>query len=91
MSDMQIDSSDSFFSSLQLWRDDNHDGVSQVDELVSLSSSGVRTIYVDHRERRRTDGRGNSYRYEGDALISRNGSVKLHRIFDVFLSIAPAN
>lgn len=40
-SDGRIDANDSIFDTLQLWRDSNHNGISESNELSSLSSSGL--------------------------------------------------
>lgn len=62
-----IDSHDDVFSRLQLWRDDNHDGVSQADEIFSLSSAGIVTVEVSYHKSARRDAYGNAFRYEGRA------------------------
>ncbi|OUL15766.1 hypothetical protein B0X78_05520, partial [bacterium AM6] len=45
--DGRIDADDEVFASLRVWRDLNQDGVSQANELFSLSELGIRSIAVD--------------------------------------------
>ncbi|MCV6614855.1 MAG: Ig-like domain-containing protein, partial [Cellvibrionaceae bacterium] len=46
-SDGVIDAQDQHYRQLQLWRDQNSDGQSQADELLSLSDAGVVSIALD--------------------------------------------
>ena len=50
-----IDEQDSICSSLKLWQDSNHDGVSEPSELHTLSDLHVYSISLDFRESWRTD------------------------------------
>ena len=45
--DGRIDSSDSAFAELKVWRDLNQDGFSQVDELTTLADVGIAAINLD--------------------------------------------
>lgn len=78
--DSKVDQDDAAYTSLQLWIDQNHDGVSQPDELMSLIDAGVRAIGTSYVETRRRDQFGNGYTYLGGAQLS-NGRQR--RVYDV--------
>jgi len=59
-----IDERDGVFSRLRLWIDENHDGVSQPDELRALLELGVYSLSLNYFESRREDQFGNQFRYK---------------------------
>lgn len=61
--DGYISDADGVWESLQLWLDDNHDGISQPDELTPIPLTGVRAIDLEYRTSRRRDRNGNLLRY----------------------------
>jgi hypothetical protein len=73
--DGQIDSRDSVFSTLRLWQDANHNGVSEPDELHTLTELGVAVLDLDYKESRRTDEHGNKFRYRAKVKDSRGAQV----------------
>jgi hypothetical protein len=79
-----IDSRDAVFSALRLWRDANHNGLSEPVELYSLPELGVESLELDYKESNRTDRYGNRFRYRAKAR-DLNGEQLGRWAWDVFL------
>lgn len=80
--DGRISAGDEVFARLGLWRDTNHNGYSEAEELTSLEAVGLEWIDLDYSESTRVDRHGNEFRY-------RSGSGwtggETRRIWNVFL------
>jgi len=80
-----IDSRDSIFESLRLWQDRNHNGVSEPEELHTLTELNVKALELDFKESKRVDEFGNEFKYRARVKDATNASVG-RWAWDVFLS-----
>lgn len=78
-----IDFRDTIFEHLRLWRDANHNGLSEPGEIHRLPELGVHGISLDYRESRRRDEFDNSFRYRARVLDDRGAHVG-QWAYDVF-------
>ncbi|MFP5261796.1 MAG: hypothetical protein ACLGJB_07810 [Blastocatellia bacterium] len=83
--DAVIDARDAVFSSLRLWQDVNHDGVSGPDELHTLPSLNISAIGVNYREANRGDRYGNQFKYRAKVYDS-HGAQAGRWAWDVILT-----
>jgi len=82
--DRQITSQDSIFSSLRLWQDTNHNGISEATELHTVLSLGLVAIDLDYWLSQRVDQYGNRFRYRSKVYDSGGYHIG-RRAWDVFL------
>jgi hypothetical protein len=79
-----IDREDSIYERLLLWRDLNHNGLSEPDELIGLNSSGIVEISFDYKLSRKVDTYGNQFRYRAKLKIKELTNIDKWA-WDVFL------
>jgi hypothetical protein len=82
-----ITAQEAIFSSLRLWQDTNHNGVSESNELHTLSALGLASIDLDFKKSKKTDQFGNAFRYR--SKVKDVHGFHLGRwAWDVFLTSA---
>ncbi|HEX8719667.1 MAG TPA: hypothetical protein VF736_03410 [Pyrinomonadaceae bacterium] len=79
-----IDERDRVFASLRLWRDANHNGLSEPGGLHTLPALGLSRLHLDYKESKRADAYGNLFRYRAKADDAR-GAKAGRWAWDVFL------
>ncbi len=83
--DGKINRQDSIFSSLRLWQDVNHNGLSEPTELHTLPEFGLKSIDLDYKRSRRVDAFGNEFRFR--SKVKDTQDAQLGRwAWDVFLT-----
>jgi hypothetical protein len=80
-----INSRDPIFSSLRLWQDANHNGISEPDEIHTLASLGITSMEAGYEKWTGKDKRGNWFRYRA-LLVKEEGEKQIERwAWDVYL------
>jgi hypothetical protein len=78
-----INARDAVFGSLMLWRDRNHNGISEPDELQPVADAGLQAISTEYKNSKRVDRHGNEFRQRSRVLWSDG---QYDHIFDVWLN-----
>jgi hypothetical protein len=89
--DSIIDSSDAIWSALRLWRDINHDGRSEGEELSTVAASRVTAISLRYRRSGHRDRHGNEFKFESIIWLKGTSGQRVARpVYDIFfVSVAP--
>jgi len=80
--DRQIDRRDAVYGQLFLWRDRNHNGFSERDELEPVKRAGIVAIDTEYKMSRKVDRYGNEFRQRGRIVWKEGGA---DAIYDVWL------
>lgn len=88
--DRVIDEKDAIWSQLLLWRDLNHDGVSEPNEITPVAGSGLTAISLDYHWTGRRDISVNLFRYESQVTIQAAANQPTPRsVYDIFFRRVP--
>jgi hypothetical protein len=82
-----IDAQDRIYPYLRLWRDTNHDGISESSELLTLTQVGLIRIERQYQVLDYTDPVGNVFRFKGRTHFQNAPQVRA--TWDIFLKMNP--
>jgi protein-disulfide isomerase len=82
--DGMISASDAIYSQLLLWIDRNHNGVSESDEIFTMSQLGIASIDIHYHKAKFVDQYGNVFRYRS-AMTDLTGFHTGRYAYDVIL------
>jgi hypothetical protein len=86
-----IDSRDAIFSSLRLWIDANHDGISQPEELHTLPSLGINSISLNYSLSEKHDAYGNVFHYRSLVNPDASDAARVGRVaYDIYFIELPS-
>ena len=80
-----IDAGDEVFTKLRVWIDQNHNGISEPNELHTLDELSITGIDLKYVESPTTDQFGNAFRYLSTLSDAKKRSD--HKTYDVYLQI----
>jgi hypothetical protein len=83
-----IDAGDNVFMNLRLWQDTNHNGVSEADEIKTLSHLGLAEIELDYKQSKRRDKQGNRFTYRAKVEDTHGNQIG-RWAWDVYLTSVP--
>jgi hypothetical protein len=86
-----IDERDPIWSRLMLWRDLNHNGISEQNEILPIAGSDVTSIDLHYHSSGRHDTYGNLFKYESLVSIKNGSGHGIHKqpIYDIFFVRLP--
>ena len=79
-----INSNDAIFTSLRLWQDANHNGISEPGEVHTLTELGVTTLDLNYKKSKATDAYNNLFYYRAKVDRAQRAQVG-HWACDVYL------
>jgi hypothetical protein len=80
----EIENGDAVFSTLRLWQDANHNGLSEPGELHTLSSLDVAALQLAYKYSKKIDANGNEFRFRAK-VTGTKGSELRRWVWDVYL------
>jgi len=85
-----IDKNDFAWWRLMLWRDLNHDGIEQADEIEPVSTSDLVAIDLKYHWEGRRDLHGNLFKYGSKVwLVTRGATTRQTPVYDIFFVAVP--
>jgi hypothetical protein len=82
--DGRITSADTVYSEMRLWRDTNHNGISEPGELTALQAAGLTVLDLDYKKSKKTDEHGNRFLFRAKVKDSKGNQLG-RWAWDVFL------
>lgn len=80
-----IDENDAVWDRLMLWRDLNHNGISEPNEIGTLARSGVTQIDLSYHWTGRLDAYGNAFKYESTVWLAEGRfRPRPKPVYDIF-------